>query len=82
MSNIKITKGSIHGVGGKNIQISGTGDHSLLLKSDDGVFDTIPELPAVYVPSSPYNIIPPQLLIKHMRGMGYTIINFTHNDKY
>ena len=67
MSNMIITKASIRGIGGKGVQMSGSGDHSLLLKSDDGDFDTIPDLPAVYVPSSSYNLIPPHLLIKHMR---------------
>eukprot|EP00980_Cylindrotheca_fusiformis_P016832 scaffold5080_cov130-Cylindrotheca_fusiformis.AAC.1 len=27
-------------------------------------------MPAVYVPSSPYNIVPPQLLIKHLKEQG------------
>ena len=63
MSNMKITKASIKGIGGKALQMSGSGDHSLLLKSDDGDFDIIPEdHPAVYVLSSPYNLIPPHLL--------------------
>ena len=62
MSNMKITKASIKGIGGKALQMSGSGDHSLLLKSDDGDFDIIPEdHPAVYVLSSPYNLIPPHL---------------------
>ena len=59
MTNIKIVKGSIKGIGGKGVTMSGSGDHELTLQSDDGHFETIPGLPAVCVPSSPYNLIPP-----------------------
>ena len=80
MTNIKITKGSIQGIGGKGVTMTGSGHHELTLQSDDGHFDTIPSLPAVCVPSSPYNLIPPQLLIKHMKSMGYIITDFSHDD--
>lgn len=82
MSNMQIIKGSINGIGCKGIQMSGSGDHSLLLKSDDRDFDTIPNLPTVYIPTSPYDLIPPQPLIKYMRGIVYTITDFSHDDKY
>ena len=36
ISNLKITRDKIKGIGGKGIQMSGTGTHKLGLKSDDG----------------------------------------------
>ena len=75
-----MVKGSIKGISGKCVTMSGSGYHELTLQSDDGHFDIISGLPAVCVPSSPYNLIPPQLLIKHMKNMGYIISNFSHDD--
>ena len=80
ISNLQITRDKIKGIGGKGIQMSGTGTHKLGLKSDNGHYDIIPNLPVVYVPSCPYNLIPPQLLIKHMKAIGYTITDFSHDD--
>ena len=80
MTNIQIVKGSIKGIGGKGVTMSGSGKHTLTLQSDDGHYDTIPRLPAVCVPSSPYNLIPPQLLIKHMKSIGYIVDDFSHDD--
>ena len=50
MTNIKITKGSIQGIGGKGVTMTGSGHHELTLQSDDGHFDTIPSLPTACVP--------------------------------
>ena len=60
--------------------MSSTGTHKLGLKSDDGQYDIISNLLVVYVPSCLYNLIPPQLLIKHMKAIGYTTTDFSHDD--
>lgn len=69
MSNIKITSATIKGIGSKGIPISDTSTFTLPLKADDGSFNTISDLYAAFVPSLPYNFIPPQIMIvSHHRG--------------
>ena len=80
VNNLKTTCAKIKGIGGNTIQISGTGDRSLGLKSDDGNYDVITGLPVVLVPSCPCNLIPPQLLIKHIKSLGYIINELSHTD--
>ena len=81
MTDLKITSATIKGIGGKGVPISGIGKFALPLRSDDGSFTTISNLDAVFVPSSPYNLIPPQLLLSAMRSQGYLIDDFSHTDK-
>ena len=59
--------------------MSGTGVHCWGLKSDAGDYSTIPDLSVLFIPSAPYNPIPPQLLIKHMHSIKYIITGFSHN---
>ena len=80
LTNLKISKSKIKGMGGKGIKIAGTGKLVLPLKSDSGDLDVISNLDAVFVPSCPYNLIPPQILIRQMKSQGYRIKNFLHND--
>ena len=56
------------------------GQHQLTLKSDDKYKMTI-HVDAVFVPSSPYNIIPPQLLISALKTNGYKAGTATHDNK-
>ena len=53
------TSNKIKGIGGNSVRIAGTGKLFLPLKSDDGTVTIISNLDAVYVPSSPYNLISP-----------------------
>ena len=53
------TSDKIKGIGGKCIRIAGTGILTLPLRSDNGNLDMVSNLQAVYVPSCPYNLIPP-----------------------
>ena len=80
MPDLKITTANIKCIGGKGVHISGTGKITRPLISDDGNFDTISSLGAFFVPSSPYNIIPPQMLISQMKSQGYFIIKISHNN--
>ena len=59
LQNLVATSDKIKGIGGKCVRIAGVGTLSLPLRSDDGNTDIISGLNAVYVPSSPYNLIPP-----------------------
>ena len=54
----------IKGIGVECVQISGTRNLSLQLKCDNGDVDIITHLNSVYVPLSPYNLIPPHIIIK------------------
>ena len=81
MTDLQISSAVIKGIGGICVPILGTDKFTLPLKSDDGICTVISDLDALYVLSSPYNLIPPQLLITSMRARGYLIDNFSHDDK-
>ena len=68
MTDLKIISATIKGIGRKGAPITGIGKFQLPLKSEDGSFTTISNLDAVFVPSSPYNCIPPQILISAMQS--------------
>ena len=74
------TTNKIKGIGGNCVRIAGTGKLCLPLKSDDGTVTIIPDIDAVYVPSSPCNLIPPQILITQMKLQGFDIKYFHHNE--
>ena len=70
----------IKGIGCVKIASTATGDLPFSLKSDCGTLDRMPPIPAIYVNSNPYNLIPPQLLIVHMKKHGFKIDKFLHDD--
>eukprot|EP00980_Cylindrotheca_fusiformis_P019866 scaffold6984_cov81-Cylindrotheca_fusiformis.AAC.1 len=69
LTDFKPTSGGVNGIGGTPVDLNGTGFCTVPLHFDDGSSYTV-QMPAVYVPSSPYNIVPPQLLIKHLKEQG------------
>lgn len=71
------TSDNIKWLGGNNVQITGT--LCILVKSDYNSVAIIPNLDVVYVPSSPYNLIPPQILICQIKQQGFHIKYFHHN---
>ena len=81
LRNLVPTSDKIKGIGGKCIRIAGTGILKLPLRSDNGHLDMVSNLQAVYVPSCPYNLIPPQILINQMKHQGFRVNYFKHNDK-
>ena len=74
------TRNKIKGIGVDSMGTAGTGKLCLPLKSDKGIVIIIPDIDAVYVPSSPYNLIPPQILITQMMQQGFDIENFHHDQ--
>ena len=66
--------------GGKCVRIAGTGILTLPLQSDKGNLDILSNLQAVYVPSYPYNLIPPQILTNQMKRQDFRVDYFKHND--
>ena len=80
ITNLRLTKSTIKGIGGNPTIIQGIGSITVKLETDDGRYDTIEVHDAVYVPSSPYNSLPPQLLIYRMKEPGYIINHSFHDD--
>lgn len=68
----------VKGIGGAPARVAGLGMLPLSLPTEDGV---VLQVPAVYVPSSPFNIAPPQLMYKDMVKMGLKPTKSTIDDK-
>ena len=58
----------------------GFGTTMLSLKADDGTVDQFPIPDAVYVPSSPCNLLSPQLMFPHLRNAGFELKRLEHDD--
>ena len=69
------------GAGGTCICIAATGFLSLPLKLFNVEVHSVTDLPAVYVPTCPFNLLPPHILIQFMRSKGFEIDYFKHNDE-
>jgi hypothetical protein len=80
-SSFKPKLGLVKGIGGSPVPLTGTGTIRLPLKSDSGTIDTVTIDDAVYIPTSPFNLVPPQLLIRHLNKSQYDCDLATHNDK-
>jgi hypothetical protein len=65
--------GSVKGIGGDPVTLGGVGSLRLPLKSDDGKVDYVNVNDAVYVPTLPYNLVPPQILINKLKKQGYKV---------
>jgi hypothetical protein len=75
----RIIESSVKGIGGNVVKAIGIGTIWVPLKSDDGTVDYI-TVNAVYVPSCPFNLIPPQILITEMKLQGYCTARAEHDD--
>ena len=71
---------SVKGINGTLTLISGTGEVLIRLVPDDGNVDVI-TMKAVYAPSSPYNLMPLQMLYTHLHKTGRNPEWFKHNDQ-
>ena len=80
MTNLRLTKATIKGIGGVATTIKGIGSITIQLESDDGRPDSVTIHDAVYVPSSPYNLLPQHLLIARMKSIGYIVHHSFHDD--
>lgn len=68
-------------VGGANTISSSIATTPVSLKSDCGKLSVVKHIPAVYVLSSPYNLISLQLFITHIKNNGYQFDMFLHDDQ-
>ena len=80
MYGYKPATAQIKGINGDPTISTGTGFINLPLKSDDGRTLTITKIPVMHVPSCPYNLMPPQILIKQMKVRNIYIKHFKHDD--
>ena len=72
--------GSVNGIGGSPVTIRGVGEVRLPLRADDGTVDCITIPDAAYVPTSPYHLLPPQLLVKYLKRSKFLVDDFKQND--
>ena len=75
-----VSSPGVKGIGGTPVKVLGVGTLHLSLQSDSGQVDKFRLPPAVYVPTSPYNLVPPQILFTAMREQGYNPQRFSHDD--
>ena len=81
IDNFKPSAGSVKGINGSPTALKGTGSTTLSLTDNDNISVKLPDIDVVYVPSSPYNLLPPQLLIKYLKAANYKADYFRHDDK-
>ena len=77
LTKFKVSSSTIKVIEGSKVLIPGTGKLQLPLKANYGTLDLVPNLDAVFVPSCPYNSIPPYLLISQMKCSGYAEKNIS-----
>ena len=79
LRNFRPANGGVKGVGGTSVPLHGIGFFDLPLLSDAGDSDVL-TVDAVYVPSSPFNLIPPQLLFEVMTTAQFQVDRFSHSN--
>ena len=67
LANFIPTNYKVKGIGENPKTVVGTGTFNISLQSDNGIHDRFYSKKAIYMPTSPYNLIPPQLLLQIMR---------------
>ena len=60
----------VRGVGAKPTTVAGTGTFNLSLQSDNDIHDRVSAKTAIYVPTSQYNLIPPQIILQVIKEKG------------
>jgi hypothetical protein len=78
--HFKSRKGNVKGIGGAPVKLCGGGTVNISLKVDDGTITDVSIDDAVYVPTSPFNLISPQILISKMRHDGHYVKYAKHDD--
>jgi hypothetical protein len=81
LRDFRPTQGGVKGVGGTLVSIQGTGVCRIPLHTDNGNADIIDIHNAIYVPTSPFNLVPPQLLIASLKQAGFIVKWFKHNEQ-
>jgi hypothetical protein len=80
-TNFVARRGNVKGIGGDGVQALGHGSIKIPMKSDNGSVTYVTISDAVYVPTSPFNLPPPQMLINKVRHQGYGVDYSKHDDR-
>ena len=81
LHNFQACSGGVKGVGGNPVSIPGKVLCQINLQADDDTSDSIEMHDAVYVPTSPFNLLPTQLLVSNLKKSNYEVEWFKHNDR-
>ena len=68
------------GVGVNPVSILGKGLYQVNLRADDDSSNAIDMHDAVYMPTSPFNLLPPQLLLFNWNNNNYKVEWFKHKN--
>ena len=71
LTDFSLSKGTVKGINGDAVSTSGKGKLQMPLKSNEGYVDNL-HVEAIFVSTSPYNLLPPQLLLEELQKAGYT----------
>ena len=80
INNFQQSTSNVKGIGGSPTLLKGTGNTTFSLTNNDNTSIQLPKMNVVYVPTSPYNLLPPQLLIKCLKEAKYKVDYFHHDD--
>ena len=73
LHNFQVCSGGVKGIGGNPVSILGKGSCRINLRSGDDLSDSIEMHDAVNVPTSPFNLLPPQLLVSNLKKSNYEV---------
>jgi hypothetical protein len=79
--HFKSRKGNVKGIGGAPVKLFGGGTVKISLMADDGTVTDVDIDDAVYDPTSPFNLIPPQIIISKIRHDGQYVNYAKHDDR-
>jgi len=81
LTHFALNRQSVKGIGGSPVISGGTGTLSLPLTSDQGHKETVVFENAIYCRTSPFNLLPPQILMRTLKQQyGHTKV--THDDTH
>ena len=73
LHNFQACSGGVKGVGGNPVSVLGKGSCRINLRADDDLSESIAMHDSVYVPTSPFNLLPPQLLVSNLKKSNYEV---------
>ena len=80
-TDFHLSREQVKGLQGKPITAGGRGRLRMKLESVDGHVEEIDHL-AIFCPTSPYNLAPPQLLVRALKQRGYRARAYHDDEEY
>ena len=81
LTNFRLSREKVKGLQGKPIISGGQGRLRMRLESSDGHVEEI-DHQAIFCPTSPYNLAPPQLLVRALKKRGYRAQGYHDDTEY